>query len=203
VQTADGAYWWVPGEIDDHRPTTPSERYLFRGRGPTDHEFRVPTLGEVLVAFPATQLNLELKQDGYEKNVADELLQAQRLDVIVVSISGRRLRRFRAAAPNVPTAVARWFIVTFWLLSRVGIARRPPPGAVALEVPDRVLHISVCDRRLLRAAHRRGLKVFVWTVDDEDRMKRLMGLDTDGITTNCPSVLARLIAEGQSGQTPS
>jgi glycerophosphoryl diester phosphodiesterase len=203
VQTADSAYWWVPGEIDDHRPTTPPERYEFRGRGPADHDFRVPTLGEVLAAFPATPLNLELKEDGYEKKVADELMQARRLDVIVVSISGRRLRRFRAAAPSVPTAVGRWFVITFWLLSRVGIARRPPAGVVAIEVPDRSLYISVCDRRLLRAAHRRGLNVFVWTVDDEDRMTRLLRLGADGIMTNRPSVLARLVAEGTSDRAPS
>jgi glycerophosphoryl diester phosphodiesterase len=198
VQTADSAYWWVPGEIDDHRPTTLPELFVFRGRGPADHDFRVPTLGEVLSAFPTTPLNLELKQDGYEKKVADELAQANRLDVIVVSISGRRLRRFRAVAPNVPTAVGRWYIITFWLLSRIGIARRAPSGVVALEVPDRALHISVCDRRLLKAARRRGLKVFAWTVDDEDRMTRLLHLDVDGIMTNRPSVLARLAGKASS-----
>ncbi len=203
VQTADSAYWWVPGEIDDHRPTTSADRYVFRGRGPADHDFRVPTLGEVLAAFPTTPLNLELKEDGYEKTLAHELADAQRLDVIVVSINGRRLQRFRDAAPNVPTAVARWFLVTFWLLSRVGIAWRPPRGVVALEAPDRVWRIPVCDRRLLRAARRRDLLVFAWTVDDEDRMSRLLRLDVDGIMTNRPSVLARLVVEGSSDRTRS
>jgi glycerophosphoryl diester phosphodiesterase len=197
VQAADSAYWWVPGEIDDHQPTTREDLYIFRGRGPADHDFRVPTFGEVLGAFPTTPLNLELKGDGYEKQLADELAQARRVDVIVVSVSGRRLQRFRAAAgPDVGTAAARWFLVLFWLLSRVGIALRPADGVVALEVPDRFVFVPGCDRRLLRAAHRRGLKVFVWTVDDERRMAKLVRLGADGIMTNRPSALAQLIARG-------
>jgi len=45
--------------------------------------------------------------------------------------------------------------------------------------------------------------VFAWTVDDEDRMKRLLRIEADGIMTNRPSVLARLVAEGPSHPAPS
>jgi glycerophosphoryl diester phosphodiesterase len=47
----------------------------------------------------------------------------------------------------------------------------------------------VVDARFVQAAHRRGLPVHVWTVDDEEAMDRLLDLGVDGIMTDRPAVL--------------
>jgi glycerophosphoryl diester phosphodiesterase len=49
------------------------------------------------------------------------------------------------------------------------------------------------DADLVGLAHRSGLAVNVWTVDDPDRMADLVGFGVDGIITNVPDVARRVI----------
>lgn len=193
VQARDPAYNWVPGKVDD--PNAQPEDYVLRGLGPTDVALRIPTLESVLREFDGTPLNLELKAAGYERALATMLLDhGRRDDVIVVSFDDRILRQFRKVAPSVPTAPGRMRVGLFWLLSRVGLA--PGNGGhAALQVPDRMWGLHVADRRLVRAAHRRGLAVHVWTVDEPDRMHAAIDAGADGIMTDQPSALAAVLGE--------
>jgi glycerophosphoryl diester phosphodiesterase len=50
--------------------------------------------------------------------------------------------------------------------------------------------------RTVRHFHARGMKVFVWTVDDEAEMRSLVGAGVDGIMTDRPDVLARVLRGG-------
>jgi len=193
VQSADAAYWWVPGKVADHRRRTPARDHVFRGCGPANTDFRIPTLDEVLRAFPGVPLNLELKDEGYERELAAALRDdpAGPRSVIVASFSNRRLRRFRMLAPEARTAVGTWFLVSFWLLSRFGWGRTPPPGVVALQIKDRWWKLRIADQRFLDAAHRQGLAVHAWTVDGSADQDRLLELQVDGIMTDLPRALAR------------
>jgi glycerophosphoryl diester phosphodiesterase len=47
----------------------------------------------------------------------------------------------------------------------------------------------VVDRRFLAYAHRRGLQVHVWTIDEPDTMDRLLDLGVDGVMTDRVEVL--------------
>jgi glycerophosphoryl diester phosphodiesterase len=49
----------------------------------------------------------------------------------------------------------------------------------------------------IRAAHGQGLRVDVWTIDSEADMRRLLGYGVDGIMTDRPDVLAKLLEGGQ------
>ena len=53
--------------------------------------------------------------------------------------------------------------------------------------------MPVVTRRFVRKAHDRGLRVDVWTIDDEPAMRRLLSLGVDGIMTDRPDVLARVL----------
>ena len=41
--------------------------------------------------------------------------------------------------------------------------------------------------------HRLGIPVHVWTVDDEEEMRALLAMGVDGIVTDRPDVLARVL----------
>ena len=45
---------------------------------------------------------------------------------------------------------------------------------MALQVPHRQWRLTVASRGLVRRAHRAGLQVHVWTIDDPAEMHRLM-----------------------------
>jgi glycerophosphoryl diester phosphodiesterase len=70
-------------------------------------------------------------------------------------------------------------------LGPYGIPAALQTGAVCAQLPETPgQHQGVVDRRLVRAAHERGLQVHVWTVDDADRMAALLDLGVDGIMTD-------------------
>ncbi len=53
--------------------------------------------------------------------------------------------------------------------------------------------IPVVTERFVRRAHRRGIEVHVWTIDDADEMERLLDLGVDGIMTDRPAVLREVL----------
>ncbi|MDQ3680099.1 MAG: glycerophosphodiester phosphodiesterase [Actinomycetota bacterium] len=198
VQSLDAAYWWVPGSVVDHHASP--DDYPLRGRAPADHELRVPTFREVLEAFPFAYLNLDIKQtapmvEPYEKLVADLLHEHGRHDdVIVASFSDAATEAFSALAPEISTAAGLVAMSEFYVAVREG-AEPPPMRHHALQVPPYYEDEIVVDTTLVAAAHRAGVAVHVWTVDEAEEMERLIDLDVEGIMTDCPTVLAGVLRE--------
>ena len=73
--------------------------------------------------------------------------------------------------------------------------RAAPLGAVCAQVPESQSGIRVVDRRFVRAAHARGLQVHVWTVNEPERMHRLLDLGVDGIMTDHVETLRTVLSE--------
>ncbi|TRW42798.1 glycerophosphodiester phosphodiesterase family protein, partial [Georgenia yuyongxinii] len=71
----------------------------------------------------------------------------------------------------------------------------PAGGAVCVQVPTRVRGLQIVTSRFLAAAHRHGLAVHVWTVDDPGEMRRLLDLGVDGIISDRPRVLRGVLTE--------
>jgi glycerophosphoryl diester phosphodiesterase len=68
-----------------------------------------------------------------------------------------------------------------------------PPGQ-ALQIPPTYRGMTLVSQRTVRAAHEVGVELFVWTVNEADEMERLLGLGVDGIITDYPARLRRLLA---------
>ncbi len=69
----------------------------------------------------------------------------------------------------------------------------------ALQVPEHHWGIRIVTPRLVERAHQLGLRVHVWTVDDEADMKRLLDWGVDGIITKKPDVAVRARARHLGG----
>ena len=67
------------------------------------------------------------------------------------------------------------------------------PSAQALQVPQHWGNIQVITPRFLKAARARNLRVHVWTVNNSQHMQRLLKLGVDGIMTDYPEKLIRLL----------
>jgi glycerophosphoryl diester phosphodiesterase len=69
------------------------------------------------------------------------------------------------------------------------VAGRRFVRAAAAQVPLQYGIVPVCDERFVRFAHRLGLVVHVWTIDEEWLMGKLLDIGVDGIMTDRPGVL--------------
>jgi glycerophosphoryl diester phosphodiesterase len=200
VRRLDAAHWFVPGRNAVH--DLPASSYPFRGvrtgerpapKGFTAEDFRVPTLDEVLRAFPRTPVNVEIKgRDGSEL-----LNRSGRTDVIVASFNQKAIDRFHAAAPRIGVAPGIDGMASF-LLSNGS----PGPGVVAFQVPitfkfgGQLLTITSPDT--VRRAHESGYAVHVWLSNDtEDRAtyERLLDMCVDGIMAAAPIALERVLVD--------
>ncbi len=64
-----------------------------------------------------------------------------------------------------------------------------------VQVPVTQGRLTIVTERTVDRAHRRGLEVHVWTVDDPDEMHRLLDLGVDGIMTDRPAVLKDVLVD--------
>ena len=202
LKDLDNAYWFIPGA--DVTPGLPESQYPFRGRAKSDADFRIATLREVLQEFPDTVLNLDIKEtspevEAYEEKLYELLVEFERKDdVIVASFLDRALDAFSACSQGIPVAAGLMETANFW--SAVKSGDEPPEvRGVAFQVPERQGDLVVVDERFVREAHRQGVAVHVWTVNDAESMERLLALGVDGIITDVPTTLSGVLLKSQSG----
>ncbi len=153
----------------------------------------IPLLEDLLGTWPDLRVNIDPKHDGAVEALATAIERTGAIDrVCVGSFSDRRLKRLRrrlgerlcSSAGPMGTARAR--------IGSLGV----PVGTITvpcLQVPVRQGPLTVVDQRLVRFAHRRGLQVHVWTIDEAAEMDRLLDLGVDGIMTDRPAVLREVL----------
>jgi glycerophosphoryl diester phosphodiesterase len=151
----------------------------------------VPRLDEVLAAWPGVRFNIDVKVDAAaEPAVAAVGRGAAQGRVLLASFSDARLARLRRlAGPDVATSLGRGGVARLRLGSYAGRPWRRPEQVVAAQVPVRAYGLPVVDGRFVAHAHRLGLQVHVWTVDDRAEIHRLLDLGVDGIMTDQVEVL--------------
>jgi glycerophosphoryl diester phosphodiesterase len=194
----DFSYWFIPGA--DVTPDRPEGEYPYRGRAPADPQFGIATLREVLERFPDVVLNLDIKQTAptvtpYEESLARLLRAFGRTDdVIVASFLDPATDAFRTYAPEVPTSAGTIATAAFWRAVQDG-GPLPDSPVAAYQVPERMGDLVVVDQAFVEAAHSRGTAVHVWTVNEADAMDRLVGLGVDGIISDVPSTLVKVLRD--------
>ncbi len=198
LRDMDNAYWWIAGEAVS--PGRDDSAYVHRGKAPGDRGFAVATLEEVIRAFPGVLLNLDIKRtapevEPYEQLLYDELRRLERTDsVIVASFSDDAIGAFRRVAPDVATSAATEETAAFYFsIHAPGEAVVPP--AVAFQVPATYGDVTVVDDTFVTEAHRYGIAVHVWTINDVPEMDRLVDLGVDGIVSDTPTVLVERLKE--------
>ena len=166
--------------------------YPYRGR-----DVRVPELGEVLREFPDHKVNIDIKEEqpGVEAALLETIKDAGDR-VLVVSEMQAVVERVRELSGNsISTGASRREIRDFYRLSRLRLEFLVRPPYDALQVPVEYGGREVVTPRFVKAAHDRGVRVDVWTIDDAEEMRRLLDLGADVIMTNRPEVLEGVLAE--------
>ncbi|MEP6902743.1 MAG: glycerophosphodiester phosphodiesterase [Actinomycetota bacterium] len=164
-------------------------------------EITVPTLKEVFDAFPAMTFNIEPKQT--EPSITKplcEMIRTQKMTakVIVGSFRQTVIDEFRAACPEVATAASPGEASEFLALYKAGLGASYTPPMQALQIPQNLGRLPVVSKDFVEAAHKLNLKVHVWTINEPADMQRLLEMNVDGIMTDYPDRLLKLLNNGQT-----
>jgi glycerophosphoryl diester phosphodiesterase len=151
----------------------------------------IPRLDEVLAAWPEARFNIDCKADSAVDPLVDVLRRADALDrVCIGTFNQLRLMRLRRRLGPAACTITGPLGTT-----ALRFLRRPFSSARAAQIPVRQGPVTLANRGFVDGAHRRGLHVHVWTIDDADEMRRLLDLGVDGIMTDRPSVLRDVLIE--------
>jgi glycerophosphoryl diester phosphodiesterase len=167
--------------------------FPYRGRA-----VRIPTLAEVYEEFPDIYVNADIKeaQPEAEEAVLSVIKDAAEGRTLVASTDHAVLRRFRkVSGGHISTGASRREIAAFYVLSRLHLEALVSPAYEALQVPVEHRGIKLVTPRFVRAAHSRGVRVDVWTINDVAEMNQLLDLGVDVIMTDRPEVLESLLRE--------
>jgi glycerophosphoryl diester phosphodiesterase len=215
IRRLDAAYWFAPRAADHYSHDLARRAYRFRGvaTGRKDpppgfraKDFRVPTLAEVLKAFPRTPINIEIKgrtpaeeTAEYVKNaevLAKLLKDTKRRNLIVVSFRQEAVDRFHELVPQIDLApgIAG---ASNWLLA----GGSPGPGVVAFQVPITFttdgMTLQVTTAENVARAHREGYAWQNWfSNDDRDgpaTWRSLIDMCVDGTMTSRPVAYERVL----------
>ena len=113
--------------------------------------------------------------------------------VIVGSFRQTVIDEFRAACAEVATSASPSEVGKFLALSKTGLSRSYSPPMQALQVPEYMGGLQVVSKEFVESAHRRNLKVHVWTINETADMQRLLEMGVDGIMTDYPDRLLNLL----------
>ena len=213
IRRLDGAYWFVAGD-DAYRHDRARRAYRFRGVATGDRrppegfkrrDFRVPTLREVLRAFPRTPINIEIKgrtpdeaDAEYVRNaevLARLLRGTRRRDLIVVSFKQAAVDRFHQLVPALPVAPGVEGSAAFLLGGG-----SPGAGVVAFQLPITFVTggqtLSVTTPENVARAHAAGYAWHTWLSDDEEGpavWRDLIDWCVDGVMTASPKRFERVL----------
>jgi glycerophosphoryl diester phosphodiesterase len=156
----------------------------------------IPLLEDLLGEWPDLRVNIDPKHDGAADPLADVLLRTGAVDrVCVGAFSDRRIARVAArVGGSVCTSMGPRQVAKLVAASR-GLPGGGGLTAACAQVPTREGPVPLVTPRFVAAAHRRGIQVHVWTVDDKAEMARLLDLGVDGIMTDRPQVLRELLEQ--------
>jgi glycerophosphoryl diester phosphodiesterase len=181
----------------------------FSADGGQTHPFsgqsiRIPSLEQALTAFPEVRFNLELKEDrpGLVERCIEIIMRLERESLTLVTApDGDVMEAVRAHVRDTGADVALG-ASTADVVAFVDAAVRntsPPEGPMVLQVPAVFAGQALVTQRFVDTAHAAGIHVHVWTINEPSEMAALLDLGVDGLVTDHPGRLVRLLEQRRSG----
>jgi len=152
---------------------------------------RLCTLEEVLVRFPTTRCNVEVKQEdpaivGTVVGIIRRLQAEAR--VLLAAEQDAIMQEIRRHAPDIATSFSAVEVADFIRRVHGGELSGYHPAGRALQIPPRFGDIELVTADTRRAARSLGLEMHVWTINQRDEIEALLGLGVDGIMSDLPGL---------------
>jgi glycerophosphoryl diester phosphodiesterase len=159
----------------------------FAGKG-----IGVSTFGEILDAFPAIEINVDIKRSSVDAVL--EVIRAKHAEdrVTLASFATGAAIAVRRKGYGGATALSQGEVLT--LLSLPALAwRQLPFTGTAAQVPTHHRMLRFDRPTFIAKCHSLGLRIDFWVIDDPAEAARLIGLGADGIMTNDPAAIRPVV----------
>jgi glycerophosphoryl diester phosphodiesterase len=163
--------------------------FPFRGRGVV-----VPTIEEVLAALPQMRLTVEVKEGAAQAPLFAAVAESG-AEQRVVAAGMHDRDRTRFATYDGPVSASMEALRRFYVAHRLRLTRCYRLHATVVQVPEEWEGRRVVTPRFVRDLARQGVAVHVWTVDDPAAMHRLLDWGVEGVLTDRPDILGRVLHE--------
>jgi len=179
--------------------------FPFRGQG-----HRVATLEQALSAFPDALFSIDIKLNSmdFAGRVMDLIKSHGAFSRVIIGSFYRNVLRFiRSEYPEAATGFSSRETVLFYVMHRLRISGFFRCGGDVMMIPEfsdteqpeylgsnSDQGFRVVSQSFIRDAHRAGYPVCVWTINREENMRRLVMWGADGIITDYPARLSRVIS---------
>ena len=178
IQELDAGYHFTP----DGGRTFP-----FRGQG-----IHVPTFEEVLAALPSMRLTVEVKIATAQLPMFEAIARYQATDRVIAA-GERNAFRTMFAGYRGPISASLEQAMPFYIMHRVRLSALAWIKADVIQMPEFYGGRRMLTPRIVGDLHARGLQVHIWTVNDVADMERMLDWGVDGLITDYPDRLARIL----------
>ena len=192
-----------------HDPDLPDGRALadldFAELPPLADGQPIPRLSQVadLARQRGVRMSVELKEEGYEREVAFELASHVPMSQVeLISFSRKSIAEVEGFDPAIRTGLleprlpvwlrnSAFYPAALWVMDKLDW--HPSLRAAARVGADFVsVEHRMATGEFIAAAHERNLPVMAWTVDDTARMAELVQDGVDGIVTDRPDLALKV-----------
>jgi len=187
LKQLDAAFKWSKDE---------GKTFPFRGQG-----IQVPTLEELFHKFPEMRYVIEIKltQNPIDKPLCILIRKYNMQDkVVIASFHDGAMQNFRHTCPEVATSASRGEVTKFVLLGKVFLSGLIAPQYQSIQPPydpKESMNIPIMTKRFIREAHAKNVNVEPWTVDDPGLMNQYIEWGVDGIITDRPDLMIKVLID--------
>lgn len=174
-----------------HQFSADGQTYPYRGKG-----IKLPRLAALLGAFPDLRLNIEVKArtPGLIDAFVKQLRQAKAVDRCCVGsehddIGVALVEALPEGCHFFPSQALTQLFMSLWSGEAAQVDRRYH----VIDMPAVHEGLSLAEPAFLEIAHGLGRPVYVFTVDEEAEMRSLFAAGVDGVMTDRPDRLRRVI----------
>ncbi|MFP8881658.1 MAG: glycerophosphodiester phosphodiesterase [Myxococcota bacterium] len=189
LQSLDAAYRFSRND---------GQSFPFRGA-----QIRIPSVDQAFARFPNARFNLELKssEPGLVDAVVALIVRLGREDLTLLTAGDAPIMtELRTALDKLDKPIAQGAstgdVLDFIRSATDGTP--PRPGPMALQIPANFAGRPLVTRELVQHAHAHAVHVHAWTINDPVEMAELLELGVDGIISDFPARLGKLVAGAAS-----
>nr|WP_263323259.1 glycerophosphodiester phosphodiesterase [Neobacillus sp. Marseille-Q6967] len=164
----------------------------------------IPTVEEMFQTFGKMRIEIEIKDDNPPERIDEissklwRLIEKYKMEdkILIASFDQEMMNTFeKYAKGRVATTAGRSEVKNFVVAHKFFLRNIYVPKVDAFQIPTEDSDFDLTDQKLIDGAHRLGMQIHYWTIDDTETMEKLIDAGADGILTNRPDLLLELLEE--------